>query len=80
MNREDIISAIEEALEGRRHVSEKEHHDHHEFIKVMIEKERRRQERWDRIKTQTIGWSITSIMTALGAAVVFWVKNNGGTH
>lgn len=44
------------------------HDEHHEFIQTWIEKERRRQERSDKVMAQVTGWFYISIFTALGTA------------
>lgn len=51
-----------------KYFSYDEHRAHHDFIEQMIEKEKRRIERWETVKRQVIGWAIIAMLAALGKA------------
>lgn len=62
--REDLVGAINEVLDQRRG-EDMEHKEHHAFINMLIEKERRRQDRREKIKTQLMGWGLITFLGGL---------------
>jgi hypothetical protein len=62
--REVVRAAMEEALSA--HTT---HADHHEWIARMIEHDKIKRERLEKIKTQVFGWGILTILSAVGYAV-----------
>ena len=68
---------IEEAVEGvmnrvldKRRGEDLDHKSHHAFIEEMIRKETRKQEMWEKIKAQVLGWGIVAIVGALGTFLI----------
>jgi hypothetical protein len=62
------IDALREALHGD--IDPAEHGRHHEAIRAWIERENRKAERAEKIKTQIMGWTFISILAALGTGAV----------
>lgn len=81
MEKKDIVDAVNEVLDSRQDKNI-EHKEHHAFIRMLIEERRRRQDRWEKIRTQLWGWAIisaiASFLGALGYAAAQWVKSNHG--
>lgn len=70
--REELVTAIACAVRQEiacLTVPEELHREHHDFIKTWIEKQKRKEERWDKIKTQVGGWAIVSALGGIGTAV-----------
>jgi hypothetical protein len=44
-------------------------HDEHEFLRTLIHREQIRAERWEKIKTQVLGWGIIAVAGWLGTVV-----------
>lgn len=70
MDKEEIKEAFREVLE-----EEGAYSDHREFVEHLMEKQKRRDARWEKIKTQVVGWSIISALTFIGTAVGQYVMN-----
>ncbi len=70
-NREEFVQELAEAIKERfgTALSEEEHVEHHTFIRLMIEREKRRTEFWDKIKERVGGWVIISALSAIGSGV-----------
>jgi len=45
------------------------HDEHHQFISEFIAESRLRQERWEAIKRQVLGWGIIAIVGSLGSLI-----------
>lgn len=69
MNKEELVEALQEALNSKRVINDEAHKIHHQFIEMMIKKEERRIERWEKIKAQTWAWGIISVLGIIGTAV-----------
>jgi len=69
MTEEKIKNIIETALEERSRVDIATHSEHHEFIQRFIEEQDRKQEMWETIKSQVLGWGIIAIVGTLGTVV-----------
>lgn len=69
MDKKDFTKIINEVLDSRRE-KDLSHSEHHEFIERMIKKEERRQEIWDKVKAQVLGWGIVAIIGSIGAWIL----------
>lgn len=47
----------------RRATREAVHQEHHDFIKSLIEKEKRKQELWEKIQENVGSWAMIAILT-----------------
>lgn len=74
MNPAEIKEVLEEVLDERQQIDIKVHAKHHDFISVLIEEQRLKCERCERIKQQVYGWAIITVLAAIGAYVAdkFW--------
>lgn len=76
MDKNEVTEAVLEALEKRATIDGGKHKGHHEFIELsrpfiesFIRREKRKQERWETIKTKVLGWGIIGLLGAVGTAV-----------
>ena len=71
-DRESLVTAIACAVRTEiacLTVPEELHREHHDFIKTWIERQKRKDERWDKIKTQVGGWGIIAFLSGVGKGV-----------
>ena len=70
ITKEELETILESAI-GKIAVIDKEtHEDHHNWIKMQIDKEQRAQERWEKIKVHVLGWGIVALIASLGTWVL----------
>lgn len=69
MDKAELTEVLQEVLESRRAVDDDTHKMHHQYIEMMLKKEERSVERWEKIKTQLWGWGIVAVLSAIGTAV-----------
>ena len=63
----EIARALQEADHTKLWVDREQHAEDHKFIRALVEREKRKEERAERIKERLIGTAIvSSIFTALG--------------
>lgn len=63
---DEDIAALTSALHGG--MTADEHGEHHQIFKTWIERENRKAERREKIKTQVGGWGVITSLTAIGYA------------
>lgn len=51
------------------------HTDHHEFIEAMMEREQRKQERWEKIQTSLIGSVALIVLGSIGKLILMGVDH-----
>lgn len=56
LTKEDLTEVIDLAME--RHV----HSDSHLFVQTLMEKEKRRQELWEKAKAHVLGWGLVAVL------------------
>lgn len=78
METEKLKEVLLEVLNENRSVDNKIHERHHRIMDVWIQREERRQERWEKIKVQVYGWGIIGMLGTVGTAVYhFFMKGSG---
>jgi len=65
-----IAEIIAEALDSRSRIDAESHAEHHAFIASMIKREQRRQQVWDSITQQVLGWGAVAVVGAIGTAII----------
>jgi hypothetical protein len=74
----ELIDGFAAELEKRRNVSQETHKEHHDFIQQWIDREKRRQELYEKVKAQVVGWGvisgILSMVAGLGLLVRDWLQ------
>jgi len=60
----EIVAALQQADHSRLWVDREQHAEDHKFIRALVEREKRREERKDRIKERLIGTGIVSVIMA----------------
>ena len=68
-DRDDIKQMLHDVLTEYKAINDETHAIHHSFIEMMINKEERKQQRWETIKTQVGGWSLILALAFIGQAV-----------
>lgn len=66
VTKEEMIEAFIEALEAKRTVPKDTHTEHHAFIELMMKREERRAELWQKFKSSIIGGIALAILAGLG--------------
>ena len=69
ITQQDIIEAVETALDKRDSIDKETHSVHHRFVARRIEREEKRDAMWEKIRAQVTGWSIIVILGSVGTAV-----------
>jgi hypothetical protein len=70
MNEERLAELLDEALNRRARVDAESHSAHHAFIQTLIERENRKQQLWDAVLKQLVGWGVVAVVAYIGAWVV----------
>ena len=68
-SRQRFVDAIATAIRAEMSnltIPEDTHKEHHEFIRQWIDKQKRKDERWDKIKAQVGGWAIVTLLGSIG--------------
>ena len=73
---DEDVQALISAFDVARSVPYELHREHHEYIGVLLAREKRRMERVEKIKANVGGWGVIVALTGLGAAVWAWVKDH----
>lgn len=80
MTREDLKDAIKEALIEHRSIDAATHATHHEYVAAMIERRRRRLERWEKVRVHVYGWGTVTLLSAaiyaIGSQVRGWLTGD----
>lgn len=63
---EQFVTSRIKALLDEKFGEGSSHHKHHDYIQMCIERERRRREMWEKVKTQVLGWGIIAMIGFLG--------------
>ena len=56
ITKDDLKEIVDFAME--RHL----HSDSHAFVQTLMEKERRKQELWDKAKAHVLGWGLVAVL------------------
>lgn len=63
------VAALLKAFEGAHCIPMEEHKSHHDFIRLMVENQKSKTERWEKVKTNVWGWMIITVLGGIGTAV-----------
>lgn len=74
---EQIKEMIHDAVNSTT-IDPETHKEHHEFIRMCIKREERRQEIWDKVKVHVLGWGFVAAIGLIGKAVYHFIFRNGG--
>lgn len=72
--RESVRAEIEHLID----LETKTHGKHHEYIQSQIERNRIDAERWEKIKTQLLGWGVIAIVGWIGKLILDAVAHYRG--
>ena len=61
-----ILSAMDVHLKETMSMDETYHKQHHEYIEILIEKERKRAAFRDSVKKQVAGWGVITLLSGIG--------------
>lgn len=73
---EEIAEALASILDQRRSVQECQHADHHRYIQTLIEREEERKGMYADLRGHLLKWGAVGLLSFLGAACWYWVKNH----
>jgi hypothetical protein len=77
MNELDAIKcAIRDVLDERSKMPSEEHRDHHDWVRLQIEKERARAELWRAVLAKSVPAIVWSAVLALSGWVWHWVTTH----
>lgn len=65
LTKEDMQEVMREALDERNAIGGEQHHNDHEFLQILIEREERRVQRVEKFKLSFIGGIALSILGGL---------------
>lgn len=75
-----IISAVDIHMKESLAMDENDHKHHHEYIEILIEKERKKAAFREAIKKQVAGWGVITLLTGIGIfgykIIEYWFKHN----
>ncbi len=71
---EKLSHAMVRAMQQSRSVSDSEHYDHHMWVSVHIEKEKRRIEFYTALLDHVLKWGSVSLLTGLFYAIWLFIK------
>lgn len=69
---------VEEKLQHIIDIETKTHGKHHEYIQSQIDRNRRDEERWEKVKTQVLGWGVIAIAGWIGKLVLDAISHYRG--
>jgi len=70
MTPDEFREIIDSSLEARARIDIESHYAHHKFIAEFIEKNKVRQQRWEVIQRQVLGWGIIAMVGSIGSIVL----------
>lgn len=71
MEPQELKSAIHEVLDERDGIDRGKHQDHHHYVERLIDRDKKRSERWEAIRKQVGGWAVIAFLS--GAAYTAWI-------
>lgn len=69
IDKTELVRVIDAALEKRSRIDCESHAEHHQFIAEFIAEQHLKQERWEAIQRQVLGWGIIAIVGGIGTAI-----------
>lgn len=66
MTKDEIITAVHEALDARRSLDNDTHAEHHAFIQMMIDDRARHAELWKKFQSSLVGGVALAVLGSLG--------------
>lgn len=69
-----VAQAFEHVLEKRSRIDGLTHSAHHEYVGRLIERDRSRRERWDKVRVHVYGWSAVTAIAGTVYGLGEWVK------
>lgn len=72
----EIAREVAAILDERLAVTEKEHAEHHVFLRELIDERRRRREMYEDLRRHLAKWGAVGLLSFLGMVVWYWVRNH----
>ena len=70
MTKDDLRNVLNEVLVAHPSLDPDKHYEQHEWIELQIKKEKRAQERWEKVKVHVLGWGVVGLIGGIGAWVL----------
>ena len=75
--KDEIVESFRQALHDERSIDDETHRDHHNYIKMIVLKEKIKADRNEKIKAQVFGWGIITALGSIGTGVYhFFTKGS----
>lgn len=62
VNASEIRALLHEVLDERNRIDADTHRTHHDYVARLIDRDQKRAERWEKIRTHVLGWSAVSVI------------------
>lgn len=72
----ELVKAVfVQVLDERRSINEETHKKDHDFLHVMMQREKRREDLVENTKKQVLGWSMIAVIGFIGYSLLEHIKN-----
>lgn len=72
VERDEMKAVLNEVLDERKSISESTHRRDHEFVGDLVARAKRKNERFEKVKTNVLGWLVITIILGAGSVVWQW--------
>jgi predicted house-cleaning noncanonical NTP pyrophosphatase (MazG superfamily) len=72
ITKEDLQDAIKEAINGDNHIEAEKHRTHHDYVELLIAKDKRKQELREYAKKTSLTWLIFGTLSAVASGLFYW--------
>lgn len=66
---DEDIDAIAQRLTEFSGLTPEDHKKHHDAISLWIDRQNKRNDRWEKVQAQVGGWAVIAILSSIGYAV-----------
>ena len=74
---DQIEEVFTRVLDARKKIDDERHAKHHNYVEILIERDRRRQELKDKVRQQVVGWgvimTVTGFLGMVGYSTYHWI-------
>jgi hypothetical protein len=70
-----LESALGRVLDSRKRVDEETHRVHHEYVARCIDRDRKREKRWEQLRVHILGWGAISVIGSIIYSLGDWIKH-----
>jgi hypothetical protein len=74
---EQVEEVLNRVLDARKRINDERHAKHHNYVEILIDRDRRRQELSDKVRQQVVGWgviiTVTGFLSMVGYSAYHWI-------